>query len=293
MGNFKRQTMGNTTQRQIKRRTTRSIMNAQAPATNQSNNQHSFELQPFDVLCGRNKTSYNNIGNRRFRILINLNLPHYLECQSRNERSEMILNLTRDLCCCSDETQFDDKVPSPNSCVRFFKRQKGVNELIELDFKGCREKIGHALRDAASQHNNNNNSNTSKAAIYEKTTNQQQQQKEQEAIVALTNLNSNDSEHFFPDFDTINENNNNTNNDTIHQDRINNSGAPRNSSRYSMEILHSSREEAVPNISSLFFNKGMDYNHHTDDIGNHQQQWNTFPNDGINSVMSDIEPLTV
>merc|ERR1712238_395932 len=120
MGNFKRQTMGNTTQRQIKRRTTRSIMNAQAPATNQSNNKHSFELQPFDVLCGRNKTSYNNIGNRRFRILINLNLPHYLECQSRNERSGMILSLTRDLCCCED-----DKSPSSSSCVRFFKLQKG------------------------------------------------------------------------------------------------------------------------------------------------------------------------
>merc|ERR1712238_502775 len=206
MGNFKRQTIANTTQRQIKRRTTRSIMNAQASAINQSNNKHSFELQPFDVLCGRNKTSYNNIGNRRFRILINLNLSHYLGCQSRNERSGMILSLTRDLCCCSDETQIDDKVPSPNSCVRFFKRQKGVNELIELDFKGCREKIGHALRDAASQHNNNNNSNKSKEAIYETSTKQQQQQKEEEAIVALTNLNSNYSENFFPNFDNNNGN---------------------------------------------------------------------------------------
>merc|ERR1712238_465402 len=186
MGNFKRQTMGNTTQRQIKRRTTRSIMNAQASAINQSNNKHSFELQPFDVLCGRNKTSYNNIGNRRFRILINLNLPHYLECQSRNERSGMILSLTRDLCCCSDESQNYDKLPSPNSCVRFFKSQKGVNELIELDFKGCREKIGHALRDAATQHNNSSNSSKSKEVIYETTRKQQQQQKEEEAIVKIS-----------------------------------------------------------------------------------------------------------
>merc|ERR1712238_618711 len=173
------------------RRTIRSIMNTQVSATNQSNNKHIFELQPFDVLCGRNKTSYNNIGNRRFRILINLNLPHYLECQSRNERSKMILSLTRDLCCCSDESQIYDKLPSPNSCVRFFKSQKGVNELIELDFKGCREKIGHALRDAATQHNNSNNSSKNKEVIYETTRKQQQQQqqKEEEAIVALTNLN--------------------------------------------------------------------------------------------------------
>merc|ERR1719148_659984 len=133
----------------------------------------------------------------------------------------MILKLTRDLCCCSDESQIDVKLPSSNSCVRFFKRQKGVNELIELDFKGCREKIGHALRDAASQHNNNNNtSNKSKEAIYETTTKQQQQQKEEEAIVALTNLNSNYSENFFPNFDTNNGNNNTTNNNGIHHDRI-------------------------------------------------------------------------
>mmetsp|Transcript_28996 Transcript_28996/g.33340 ORF Transcript_28996/g.33340 Transcript_28996/m.33340 type:complete len:410 (-) Transcript_28996:52-1281(-) len=267
------------------------------PPTNQPTNAQtnvlSFELQPFDVLCGRNKSSYNNIGNRRFRILINLNLPHYLECQSRNERSEMILALTRDLCCCS-ESQTDNKVPSPNSCVRFFKRQKGVNELIELDFKGCREKIGHALRDAASQHNNNNNSNKSKEAIYETSTKQQQQQqKEEEAIVALTNLNSNYSENFFPNFDNNNGNNNETNNNGIHRDRITSAGAPRNWSRYSMEILHSLREEAVPTISSLFFNNTIDYNHCKDDSGNHQQQFNNFTGDGANSVMSDIEPLAI
>merc|ERR1711865_54280 len=276
-----------------RRRTTRSIMNAQAPATNQSNNKHSFELQPFDVLCGRNKTSCNNIGNRRFRILINLNLPHYLECQSRNERSGMILSLTRDLCCCSDETQIYDKLPSPNSCVRFFKSQKGVNELIELDFKGCREKIGHALRDAATQHNNSNNSSKSKEVIYETTRKQQQQQKEEEAIVALTNLNGSYSENFFPNFDNNNGNNNITDNNGTHNDLIISSGAPRNSSRYSMEILHSLREEAVPNISSLFFNNAIDYNHHKDESSNHQQEPNSFTGDGVNSVMRDIEPLAV
>merc|ERR1712238_609685 len=286
MGNFKRQTIANTTQRQIKRRTTRSIMNAQASAINQSNNKHSFELQPFDVLCGRNKTSYNNIGNRRFRILINLNLPHYLECQSRNERSGMILSLTRDLCCCSDESQNFDKLPSPNSCVRFFKSQKGVNELIELDFKGCREKIGHALRDAATQHNNSSNSSKSKEVIYETTRKQQQQQKEEEAIVALTNLNGSYIEN-------NNGNNNITDNNGTHNDLITSSGAPRNSSRYSMEILHSLREEVVPNISSLLFNNAIDYNHQKDDSSNHQQESNSFTGDGINSVMRDIEPLAV
>ena len=122
-------------------------------AMNTSNNE--YELQPFDVLCGRDKKCYNNIGNRRFRILINSNLPRYLRCSNRKERSLMIFALTEELCCCTTTC----------SSIRFFKKQKNKEGLIQLDFKGCREKIGHALRDAASQHNkhNNNSRNTATA----------------------------------------------------------------------------------------------------------------------------------
>merc|ERR1711957_719408 len=103
-----------------------------------------------------------------------------------------------------------------------------------------------------------------------------------------TNLNSNYRENFFPNFDN-NINNNNTNNNTIHQNLLAATGAPRNSSRYSMEMLHGLREEAVPNISSLFFNATDDRKN----IGNgyHQQQPNNFPDDGTNSLMSNIEPI--
>ena len=68
-------------------------------AMNTSNNE--YELQPFDVLCGRDKKCYNNIGNRRFRILINSNLPRYLRCSNRKERSRSPTSLTSrgsDLC---------------------------------------------------------------------------------------------------------------------------------------------------------------------------------------------------
>ena len=57
-------------------------------AMNTSNNE--YELQPFDVLCGRDKKCYNNIGNRRFRILINSNLPRYLRCSNRKERQILL-----------------------------------------------------------------------------------------------------------------------------------------------------------------------------------------------------------
>merc|ERR1712028_96945 len=50
------------------------------------------------------------------------------------------------------------------SPIRFFKKQKNNEELILLDFKGCREKIGHALRDAASQHSSHNKSRNTTTA---------------------------------------------------------------------------------------------------------------------------------
>ena len=98
-------------------------------------------IGPYDVLCGRDKESYNNIGNRRFRIMININLPNYLICKTRTDRSKMILEVTHNL-----------------HPFRFFKRLNrgdavdGMSPLVILDSKQSREKIAHALRDAASLH---------------------------------------------------------------------------------------------------------------------------------------------
>jgi len=96
----------------------------------------SDEMGPFDVMCGRDKECFNNVGNRRFRVMININLQKYMRCKSRQMRSEMILALTRELL--GAEGHF-----------RFIRKIKGENRFIVLDFKQSRDKIGHALRDAA------------------------------------------------------------------------------------------------------------------------------------------------
>jgi len=54
----------------------------------------------------------------------------------------MILSLTRELC-------------QSTTGLRFFKRVQNQSELILLDFKQSRDKVGHALRDAASQQREN------------------------------------------------------------------------------------------------------------------------------------------
>merc|ERR1711966_371083 len=75
--------------------------------------------------------------------MININLQKYMKCETRTERSRMILDL-------SDEFR--------NFCgqYHFLKWAKGGQEnnstLVQLDYKQSREKIAHALRDAASQY---------------------------------------------------------------------------------------------------------------------------------------------
>ena len=92
-------------------------------------------IGPYDVLCGRDRTSHNNIGNLRFRAVIRQSLPEYMKCYTRPERSDMICKLTRVLC---EEGQY-----------RFLKKTKKSSQLMVLDGKESREKIAHALRDAA------------------------------------------------------------------------------------------------------------------------------------------------
>ena len=107
------------------------------------------QLGPFDVLCGRDKKCTNNVGNRRFRAMITENLPRYLNCESKFERSKAIGAIAKEL------------QENPQGSIRFFKRVKGADctddkaKIELLDEKQTREKVAHALRDYAAQHRNN------------------------------------------------------------------------------------------------------------------------------------------
>ena len=111
------------------------MTNKTARATTTNATTTTTALQPFDVLSGRDKQSFNHIGNRRFRVVIGMNLQRYLDAKSRYERSEMILSFVREL--------------RGNANMRFIKRRG--SKYIELNEKQSREKVGHALRDAAAQ----------------------------------------------------------------------------------------------------------------------------------------------
>jgi uncharacterized protein (DUF1330 family) len=99
-------------------------------------------LGPYDVICGRNKTAFNNIGNRRFRFTIALNLPQFVNAKSRKDKSSVIEKI---------------KEVVHQSGGKFLMMQDEQQELTgddtpvvwtELNTKQTHLKIGHALRDA-------------------------------------------------------------------------------------------------------------------------------------------------
>eukprot|EP00980_Cylindrotheca_fusiformis_P015027 scaffold4140_cov81-Cylindrotheca_fusiformis.AAC.4 len=89
-------------------------------------------LRPYDILCGRSKHCFNNIGNRRFRITISMNLKKYESITKRNDRGKFIASLANTL---KHEAGF-----------RFLRILKN-GEQVELTEEEVRAKIGHALRD--------------------------------------------------------------------------------------------------------------------------------------------------
>ncbi len=88
-------------------------------------------LGPYDVICGRGSVAFNNIGNRRFRVLISMNVDRYNKSEGRHRKGLFIGSLVH---------TFQHTIGA-----RFFKLKDG--QLIELTERQIRQKVGHALRD--------------------------------------------------------------------------------------------------------------------------------------------------
>ncbi|CAJ1931628.1 unnamed protein product [Cylindrotheca closterium] len=99
---------------------------------NTGNNDVPADVRPYDILCGRSKTCFNNIGNRRFRITISMNLKKYDSLPNRTERGKFIFTLAQTL--------------QEDAGFRFVRISK-KNGRVELTNEEIRAKIGHALRD--------------------------------------------------------------------------------------------------------------------------------------------------
>jgi hypothetical protein len=92
-----------------------------------------YRIHPYDVLNGRDKMAFNNVGNRRFRITLALALTKYQTAPNRQAKSEMIISIVELV---------------RNNGGRFLV--KSSEGWIEVGDRAAREKVGHALRDMVS-----------------------------------------------------------------------------------------------------------------------------------------------
>ena len=89
-------------------------------------------IGPYDVLCGRDKSAFNNIGNRRMRVFLSLYLAQYMEAPDRLAKSEMIETVANTI---------------RQSGGRFLKWSTDTHTYVPLNEKEVHRKCSHAFRD--------------------------------------------------------------------------------------------------------------------------------------------------
>merc|ERR1719343_500901 len=101
------------------------------------------EPGPYDIVCGRNSGAYNYIGNRRFRVTIEMNLQRYIDSPTREDKTNVIKSIVWML---HEQAgaRFLKKETSKKSSG---SRRRGTPRYTIMTDKQAREKVGHALRD--------------------------------------------------------------------------------------------------------------------------------------------------
>jgi hypothetical protein len=89
-------------------------------------------IGPYDVLCGRHKLAFNNVGNRRMRVTISLALHRYLAQKDRQGKSMIIKSVVNEI---------------NNNGGRFLKWSKEGMCFVEINDKTAHQKCSHAFRD--------------------------------------------------------------------------------------------------------------------------------------------------
>ena len=103
-------------------------------------------LRPYDILCGRSKGIFDNIGNRRFRLTVGLYFKEYLK-EDHDGRRRLISSITQTL--------------RHEAGARFLK-PLDENRFVELTESEARKKIGSAFRELNRTSNSDRNSQKKK-----------------------------------------------------------------------------------------------------------------------------------
>eukprot|EP00429_Kryptoperidinium_foliaceum_P135955 CAMPEP_0176261398 /NCGR_PEP_ID=MMETSP0121_2-20121125/40077_1 /TAXON_ID=160619 /ORGANISM="Kryptoperidinium foliaceum, Strain CCMP 1326" /LENGTH=401 /DNA_ID=CAMNT_0017601337 /DNA_START=197 /DNA_END=1405 /DNA_ORIENTATION=+ len=96
-----------------------------------------FEPGEDDVICQRGKDSFEHVGNKRFRELIDKHIDSYLEAGSRQEKSAIVAKIY-------DHIRMHASKPSSG----FVRKDLLTRRWFLVNEKEARDKVGQALRDA-------------------------------------------------------------------------------------------------------------------------------------------------
>jgi hypothetical protein len=91
-----------------------------------------FEPNSYTVLCGRGKDHYNWVGNRRFRVIVNMNLERYLSARTKAEKTRIVM----------------DVVELVHDCGGAFAKRHVNGDWYDIGYDAAREKVGALFRDA-------------------------------------------------------------------------------------------------------------------------------------------------
>jgi hypothetical protein len=94
----------------------------------------------YDVVCGRGKGSYNRPGNVHFRALVASYIVQYQAARTKLDKSTVLGCIVERVHSLTD--------PTTGQRARFVKKS-GSCAWIEIGHEQAREKVGHALREAA------------------------------------------------------------------------------------------------------------------------------------------------
>lgn len=103
-------------------------------------------MTSFDVICGRCSLAFNNVGNRRFRVIIGMHVQRYIDAPTRPAKGTVIQSVVE---------LFKEQLGA-----RFVKQSKS-GEFVPVSLKIVRQKVGHALRDLAAQRTDTTTTTTS------------------------------------------------------------------------------------------------------------------------------------
>lgn len=86
-----------------------------------------FTPGPWSAICGRGRETYNNIGNRRLRVLVEANLEKYTATKSKFQKTIIIASIV-------------ESVREAATLGGFIKMDPNTAKYIEIDDSAAKEK---------------------------------------------------------------------------------------------------------------------------------------------------------